>query len=253
MSKRREQSAARQARRKSKEQPRSHQGPAGIPFWEDDRYQLGLPKKLRGKKVGIVAKMILDELLDVSLDGRDRILGATDFWRDLDLRKIPCPVTETDMLFLLWCGGSELLRAMADYVEALENTSGDRGVRLIASRKLSLYANNVLENGAKKLNWKELKEKFCPYFETDQNWQKFLRDRGIPFDPVGVWHGYKRRCVQNRKKNTHGRRVTNPRSLPLMPDNGREAQKSDGTRGTRGGKRKQSGVAVVDTRARKRS
>lgn len=48
--------------------------------------------------------------------------------------------------------------------------------------------------------WKEIWQKYCPdHIDSAQDFQKLLRECGIPFAPVGE---FDRKRVQNRKKNT---------------------------------------------------
>src|SRR5205814_7545306 len=98
---------------------------------------------------------------------------------------------------------SEIFRAIADYIDAFNARKGNRGARILASDKLYVYAEQVMAGGAKKLNWRELMEKFCTWHETSEDWQKFLRTRGIPFDPVGE---FRRRTEHGRKSSKIPRR-----------------------------------------------
>jgi len=93
----------------------------------------------------------------------------------------------------------KVLRIIADFLDALKASKGDRGARFIATQKLFVYARLAAGNAAKKLHWKELKDQFCTYYEDDKNWQKFLRERGIPFEK-GRFKGAER--VRNRGRNT---------------------------------------------------
>jgi hypothetical protein len=125
-----------------------------------------------------------------------------EFWEDLQQKGIRVPIIVIFLLPPLRRNPSEVLRMIADYIDAYGARKGDRGARLQATEKLYEYACDVLENGAKELNWRELKQKFCTYYEDDKNWQKFLRVRGIPFKKVGI---FRPDSVRKGKKNTLGR------------------------------------------------
>jgi hypothetical protein len=54
--------------------------------------------------------------------------------------------------------------------------------------------------GAEPTTWKDIWQKYCPdHIDRPQNFQKLLRECGIPFPPVGE---FDRKRVQNRRKNT---------------------------------------------------
>ena len=92
-------------------------------------------------------------------------------------------------------GASEALRELADYIDVLNAKKGDRGQRLQVTEILYLYAYQVKAIEQPILSWRELRKEFWPnYPDTNANWQKFLRERGIPFNKVGQFRG--RKCVR---------------------------------------------------------
>jgi hypothetical protein len=109
------------------------------------------------------------------------------------------PPAETVMRALFY-NHSETFRIIADFIDALNAHKGDRGKRLLASIKLFSYAFAVHDGRAEKLSWRKLKQEFCGYYEADENWQKFLRERGIPFKKVGRFH--RKKPVQKSRKYT---------------------------------------------------
>jgi hypothetical protein len=157
------------------------------------------PLKLRRKDPRLVS-LVRGVLLEL-VEDYPHLLMFT-FWDNLKQRGI---LYTPSLLPLLWAelerNPSEVLRIIADHLDARKASKGDRGARLLATKKLYDYAHEVISNGAKKLNWKQLKRKFCTYYETNENWQKFLRERGIPFKRVGAFRGTEH--VRRRGKNTH--------------------------------------------------
>jgi hypothetical protein len=125
------------------------------------------------------------------------------FWDDLKKKGIDVPIFLPLLSWELRRDPSEVLRTIADYIDAYK---GGRG-RLQATEKLYDYAEQVMSRCAKELNWREIRERYCPDYPCDgdgtyRNFQKFLRERGIPFQPVGEFRGRPRKCVRKQKKDT---------------------------------------------------
>jgi hypothetical protein len=125
------------------------------------------------------------------------------FWDDLKKRGVDFPFYLPTLLASLSRKPSELLRAIADYIDADKAPAS----RLEATEKLYEYAEQVMSRCAKELNWREIRERYCPDYPRDgdgsyRNFQGFLRERGIPFRPVGEFRGGRRKCVRKRKKDT---------------------------------------------------
>ena len=164
------------------------------------------PKKLRGKPSWL-RSCFLNWL---KLPEEKKFYWSDGFWRDLCRSNVKFPLLMAELMVLLWQatrqathGASEELRSLADYIDALNETKGDRGRRLLITETLYLYADRVLAGEHRKLNWKELRDEFWPdYQDTDANWQKFLRERDIPFEKVGQFRGG-RKCVRKSGNNTH--------------------------------------------------
>ena len=177
---------------------------AAMQKWWPAYEKFTTPKKLKGNPFSFVARWMVHEWLDLS-ESEQRYF-ATRFWDDLRLSGFKgFPALFPVLAYFLWHPDteSELFRAIADYIDALKAQKGDRGRRLLVTESLYRYLSEVEAEKRPILSWKEVREKFWPdYQDTNQNFQKFLRERGIPFDPVGEFH---RRRVKNRKKNTRSR------------------------------------------------
>lgn len=167
--------------------------------WRPVAKKYQTPRKLRGKDREMI------------WTARDAILLIEDyphyfeltFWHDLKKRGVDFPFYLPFLLALLSRKPSELLRTIADYIDAYK---GGRG-RLQATEKLYDYAEQVMSRCAKELNWREIRERYCPDYPPDgdgsyRNFQKFLRERGIPFQEVGEFRGRPRKCVRKQKKDT---------------------------------------------------
>ncbi len=171
--------------RAGKQKPRNHRAlEEWQTKWRSVYQNYTTPQKLRRKDRSLV--MLLRAALLELIEDYPQFLTLT-FWDDLKQKGIDSPVLLPLLLRELWRDPSEVLRTIADFVDAWKAPKGDRGARLQATEKLYDYAYQVMGNGAKKLNWRQLKEKFCTYYEDDGNWQKFLRKRGIPFKKVGTF------------------------------------------------------------------
>jgi hypothetical protein len=186
---------------------------AGIKETSEKAIKFLAPRKHRGKdkdneflspvpNLVAVLRMLL-QWYQLSQD--DQFYFACASREDLDRAGIELPdgflepPAETVMRALFY-NHSETFRIIADFIDALNAHKGDRGKRLLASIRLFSYAFAVHAGRAEKLDWRKLKQEFCGYYEADQNWQKFLRERGIPFKKVGRFHCKKR--VQKSRKNT---------------------------------------------------
>ena len=162
------------------------------------------PKKLRGKP----SWLRICFLQWLKLPEEQKFYWFDGFWRDLCMGNVKFPLVIPELVHILWRatrqttqGASEHLRQLADYIDALNAKKGDRGRRLLVTEMLYDYASRVRAMEQPILPWPELREEFWPdYQDSNQNFQKFLRERGIPFKRVGRFH--KRNRVRNRKKNT---------------------------------------------------
>jgi hypothetical protein len=118
------------------------------------------------------------------------------------MSNVKFPLIMRELMHVLWRatrqetqGASEVLGELADYIDALNAKKGDRGQRLLVTEILYHYAYRVKAMEQPILSWRELREEFWPdYPDTNANWQKFLRERGIPFNKVGQFRGLK--CVR---------------------------------------------------------
>jgi hypothetical protein len=175
-----------------------------IIFFTDETKRLSVPEKLRGKPSEL-RTFFLDWL---KLPEEQKFYWVDGFWRDLCMGNVKFPLVIPELMQVLWRttrqatqGASEELRELADCIDALNAKKGDRGQRRLVTELLYDYAIRVRANEHPELPWPELREKFWPdYQDTNQNFQKFLRERGIPFKRVGEFR--KRNRVRNRKKNT---------------------------------------------------
>jgi hypothetical protein len=188
--------------RAAKQKPRNYRA---LHEWQEKyrpAYQkYTTPLKLRRKDRPLFSLAQDAHALLELLEDYPRLLTFT-FWDDLKKQRgIDLPISLPLLLWELRRNPSEVLRIIADYLDALKASRGDRGARLLATEKLYDYAYQVMANGAKKLNWKQLKAKFCTWHEDNENWQKFLRERGIPFKRVGTFRGTEH--VRKRGKNTY--------------------------------------------------
>jgi hypothetical protein len=161
------------------------------------------PRKLRGKD-GVFIWLVRDA---IRLSEDYPHYFELTFWLDLQKRGVDFPFYLPHVLHELSCKPSEFLRAIADYIDAYRARKGNRGARLKATEKLYDYAQDVMLHEAKELNWREIRERYCPDYPPDgdgsyRNFQKFLRERGIPFQPVGEFRGRPRKCVRKQKKDT---------------------------------------------------
>jgi hypothetical protein len=155
--------------------------------WQDKfRAHFTTPRKLRGK-----AFPQMEILAWFELSNDDQFFRAQEFLQYHYLNGVRLSSVIT----------SEQLRWLADYIDALKATKSDRGRRLLVTKKLFDYADQIRDGGGLKLSWQELREKFWPdYPDSNANWQKFLRERGIPFDKVGQFRVRKR--VRKSRNNT---------------------------------------------------
>jgi hypothetical protein len=166
------------------------------------------PKKLRGKPSWL-RSCFLDWL---KLPEEQKFYWFDGFWRDLCMSNVKFPLVIPQFMHVLWRatrqetqGASEHLRELADYIDALNAKKGDRGQRLLVTEVLYAYAGAVKAMKQPKLSWRELRDEVWPdYQDTGQNFQKFLRERAIPFKPVGQFRVRKR--VRKPRKNTRSRR-----------------------------------------------
>ena len=166
------------------------------------------PKKLRGKPSWL-RSCFLEWL---KLPEEKKFYWADGFWRDLCRNNVKFPLVMPELMLVLWratrqatqaASESEELRALADYIDALNATKGDRGQRLLVTEMLYDYAHRVKAMERPILTWRELRDEFWPdYQDTNANWQKFLRERGIPFKKVGQFRAG-RKCVRKSGNNTH--------------------------------------------------
>jgi hypothetical protein len=181
-------------------------GTVSFGFEHDDRFTT--PKKLRGKPTWL-RNYFLDWL---KLREDQKFYWSDGFWRDLCRYDVKFPLVMPELMRILWRatrqatqGASEELRALADYIDALHAKKGDRGQRLQVTELLYAYAGAVKAMKQPKLSWRELRDQVWPdYQDTGQNFQKFLRERGIPYKPVGQFRVRKR--VRKPRKNTRSRR-----------------------------------------------
>jgi hypothetical protein len=129
---------------------------------------------------------------------------AVRFWDDLRSMGFKgFPSLFPCLAYFLWHPDteSELFRAIADYIDALKARKGDRGRRLLVTENLYHYKYEVEAGKGLILSWRELRDKFWPdYSDCNANWQKLLRERGIPFKPVGQFRVRKR--VRKSRNNT---------------------------------------------------
>ena len=164
------------------------------------------PKKLRGKPSWL-RSCFLNWL---KLPEEKKFYWADGFWRDLCRNNVKFPLVMPELMHVLWRatrqatqGASEELRALANYIDALNAGKGDRGRRLLVTEMLYDYAHRVKAMERPILTWRELRDEFWPdYQDTNANWQKFLRERGIPFKKVGQFRAG-RKCVRKSGNNTH--------------------------------------------------
>jgi hypothetical protein len=160
------------------------------------------PKKLRRSPLTQVARWIVHEWLDLSESEQGYF--AVRFWEDLRSRGFKgFPSLFPAIAYFLWLPDTEgeLFRAIADYIDALKARKGDRGRRLSVTENLYRYKRKVEAGKQLILSWRELRDKFwSDYSDCNANWQKFLRERGIPFKPVGQFRVRKR--VRKSRNNT---------------------------------------------------
>jgi hypothetical protein len=173
---------------------------------ESERF--ATPKKLRDKP-SFLRTCFLDWL---KLSEDKKFYWFDGFWRDLCRNNVKFPLVMPELMHVLWRatrlatqGASEELRALADYIDALNAKKGDRGRRFLVTEMLYDYAHRVEAMERPISTWRELRDELWPdYQDTGQNFQKFLRERGIPFKPVGQFRVRKR--VRKSRKNTRSRR-----------------------------------------------
>jgi hypothetical protein len=170
----------------------------GMMVHDDEKERFVTPKKLRGKP-SCLSSYFLAWIL---VPEENKFYWKDGFWRDLCSSNVKFPLIMPELMRVLWWatrqatqGASEQLRYLADYIDALNAKKGDRGRRLLVTETLYLYAYQVEAMKQPILTWRELREEFWPdYPDTSANWQKFLRERGIPFNKVGQFRG--RKCVR---------------------------------------------------------
>jgi hypothetical protein len=169
-------------------------------FHDKEKERFITPKKLRGKPSWLRSCF----LGWLTVPEENKFYWTDGFWRDLCRSNVKFPLIMPELMHVLWRatrqatqGASEQLRELADYIDALNAKKGDRGRRLLVTEVLYLYADRVKETEQPILTWRELREEFWPdYPDTSANWQKFLRERGIPFNKVGQFRG--RKCVRKQ-------------------------------------------------------
>jgi hypothetical protein len=169
--------------------------------WRPAAQKYKTPRKLRGKDRSKRMWLVRDAIR--LIEDYPHYFELT-FWHDLEKRGVDFPYYLPFLLWALSREPSELLRAIADYIDAYK---AREGARLKATEKLYGYAEQVMSRRAKKLNWREIKERYYPDYPRDgdgsyRNFQKFLRERGIPKQDVGEFRGTPRKCVQKQKKDT---------------------------------------------------
>jgi hypothetical protein len=165
--------------------------------WRPVAKKYQTPRKLRGNK------MMWEVREAIWLIDDYPHYFTPSFWDDLKKKGVDFPFYLPYLLAELSRKPTELLRAIADYIDAYKA----RGSRLEATERLYDYAEQVMSRCAKELNWREIRERYCPDYPRDgdgsyRNFQKFLRERGIPFQPVGEFRGKPRKCVRKQKKDT---------------------------------------------------
>jgi hypothetical protein len=104
----------------------------------------------------------------------------------------------TPLLNALDAHDAEFFEGLA---EAMKRAQSERD----KVRKRLIEMDELVHPTGPKPTWKEIRRKHCPeHKDSPQNFQKLLRDCGIPFESVGEFRGRKR--VRKRKKNTHSSR-----------------------------------------------
>jgi hypothetical protein len=168
-----------------------------------------LPRKLRGKDFAEFAKNIVDQWLQLPKSDRRSCFERPEII--LRVGRVPqagegwgfgLPAPLADLGFFLSLGVSEVFRMVADYMDELKS---DRRLA-ITTQRLEEYDFHLAASRQQPLTWREIQQKYWPdYKGSPQNFQKFLRERGIQFRAVGKWRGESRKCVRQREKNTHPR------------------------------------------------
>jgi hypothetical protein len=176
-----------------------------VTFHDDEKERFTTPRKLRGKPSWL-RTCFLDWL---KLPEENKFYWYDGFWRDLCRYHVKFPLVMPELMHVLWRatrqatqGASEHLRELADYIDALNERKGDRGQRLLVTEMLYVYVHRVKAMEQPILTWRELRDEFWPdYPDTNANWQKFLRERGVLFKKVGQFP--RRKCVRKSGNNTH--------------------------------------------------
>jgi hypothetical protein len=155
--------------------------------WKQD-YDKALFGKLRGRE----KKRALEFLRCwYNAEIHDRESGA-----DVETVTITVPLRIIHLAPLLAALNSrdgKFFKGVAEAMKILESYS---------MRKRVLELKFELASRPSLLTWKEINQKYFPgYKGSPQNFQKYLRECGIGFKPVGVWRVGKKR-VQMARKNT---------------------------------------------------
>jgi hypothetical protein len=170
----------------------------------DENERFTTPKKLRGKP----SSLRNDFLAWLKLPEEKKFYWFDGFWRDLCMGNVKFPLVMPALMHVLWRAtrqdtqrATEHLRMLADYIDALNAKKSDRGQRLLVTEVLYLYARRVEAMEQPTLTWQQLRDEFWPdYPDSNANWQKFLRERRIPFKRVGQFRVRKR--VRKSRNNT---------------------------------------------------
>jgi hypothetical protein len=129
----------------------------------------------------------------------------------------------------------------AEFVEALTEDMKMSQSERDKVRKRLIEVDELVHPTGPIPTWRAIWRKHCPDHEdSPQNFQKLLRECGIPFESVGEFRGNGRKRVRRRKKNTHRARCK-VAAIPFTAADVREVQ----ARARRS--------ALVDTRADKGS
>jgi hypothetical protein len=156
--------------------------------WKQD-YDKALFEKLRGSEKKRAALEFLRCWYNAEI--HDRESGA-----DVETMTITVPLRIIHLARLLAAlngRDGKFFKGVAEAMKILENSS---------MRKRVLELKFELASRPSLLTWKEINQKYFPgYKGSPQNFQKYLREGGIDFKPVGVWRVGKKR-VQTPRKNT---------------------------------------------------
>jgi hypothetical protein len=91
-----------------------------------------------------------------------------------------------------------------EFVEALAGAMKMSHSERDKVRKRLIEVDELVHPTGPRPTWRAIWRKHCPdHKDSPQNFQKLLRECGIPFEGVGEFRGNGRKRVRKRKKNTH--------------------------------------------------